>query len=121
MIERIMRSSRFIGQAVACGDRRKYISALITLDVENVLAWAASHGKGSLTEEQLATDSDVNRLVKEEITRLNAQLASYESVKRFHILPRDFSIETGELTPTLKIKRKVVSDRYEGEIAAMYG
>ena len=120
LIEGILRTSRFISQAVACGDRRKFISALITLDVENVAAWAASNGKGSLSEEQLATDADVNLLVKEEIDRLNSQLASYESVKKFHVLPRDFSIEEGELTPSLKIKRKVVGERYEREIAEMY-
>ncbi len=120
LIERILRNSRFIAQAVACGDRRKFISALITLEVENVLAWAVANGKGSLKADQLATDPDVNSLVQNEIDRLNRQLASHESVKRFHILPRDFSIETGELTPTLKIKRKVVKERYQREIAAMY-
>jgi long-chain acyl-CoA synthetase len=119
-IERILRTSRYIGHVMACGDKKKFISALITLDPENIKDWATKHGKGSVGLEQLASDHAVNQLIEEEIERLNGQLASFESVKKFTILPRDFSIDGGELTPTLKIKRKVVVDRFGDQIDAMY-
>jgi long-chain acyl-CoA synthetase len=119
-IERILRTSHYIGQVVACGDRRKFISALITLDPEHITSWAREQGKGARTAEELAEDPDVYRLIEAEVERLNTQLASFESVKKFAILPRDLTIESGELTPTLKVRRKVVFERYKDRVDALY-
>jgi long-chain acyl-CoA synthetase len=119
-IERIMRTSHYIAQVVAYGDKRKYISALITLDPENVQAWAAENGLGGKSVDELASHPDVIRLIESEIEAKNELLASFETIKRFHILPRDFSIEDGELTPTLKIKRKVVVQKFQKELEALY-
>ncbi|HXV77964.1 MAG TPA: long-chain fatty acid--CoA ligase [Candidatus Polarisedimenticolaceae bacterium] len=119
-IERIMRTSRYIAQVVAHGDKRRYITALVTLDPENMSQWAAEHGRSGAPIAELAQDAEVVALIEHEIAERNKQLASFESVKKFHILPRDFSIEEGELTPTLKIKRKVVFERYRGELDALY-
>jgi long-chain acyl-CoA synthetase len=119
-IEKILSTSRFISYVIACGDRRKYIAALITLDEGNIRAWARENGLGNASLEALAADERVQRLIESEIAERNAQLASFESVKRFRILPRDLSIETGELTPTLKIKRKAVQAQYADLIEEMY-
>jgi len=119
-IEQIMRTSPFIGQMVAIGDRKKFISALITLDPDAITHWAVEKGLATQDLEQLAADSKVRELIEAEVTERNKQLASYESIKKFHILPRDFTIEDGELTPTLKVKRKVVTDKHLAEIEALY-
>jgi len=119
-IERILRTSPYLSQVVAIGDKRKFISALVTLDPEHMQKWCGDHGVKFDNMEALASDPDVNSLILGEIESRNRELASFESVKKFRIVPRDFSIEEGELTPTLKIKRKVVMQRYGGLIDQMY-
>jgi long-chain acyl-CoA synthetase len=119
-IERILRVSPYIGQAVAYGDRRKFITALVSLDAENVRAWAKAHGLGDQSVEQLAREPKVRDLLTREIDERNRELASFETVKRFHILPRDLSIEAGELTPTLKIRRRAVYERYQADLDRLY-
>ena len=119
-IEAIMRTSHYIAQAVAIGDRKKFIAALITLEPEAIKQWAVEKGIGTDDAVALADDPTVRELIESEIAARNSQLASYESIKKFHILPRDFTIEDGELTPTMKIKRKVVTGKYQTEIEALY-
>ena len=120
-IEKFLRESRFISQAVAYGDRRKFISALITLDADNVRRWAAERGLELGGRVDLAGHPAVLELIEREIAERNRELASFESVKKFRILPRDLSIETGELTPTLKPKRKVIYGKYGDLLDEMYG
>lgn len=116
-IERTLRASKYLSQVVAYGDKRKFISALVTLEREHVEAWAAERGvSGDPTE-----DPRVQELVHAEIERGNERLASFETVKKFRILPRDLSIEEGELTPTLKVKRKVVYEKFAALLNEMYG
>jgi long-chain acyl-CoA synthetase len=119
-IEQIMRTCPLIAQVVAIGDKRKFISALITLDPDAIQSWAVEKGLGDKGVEELAADPKVREVIEAEVMERNKQLASYESIKQFHILPRDFTIEGGELTPTMKVKRKVVTARYQAEIDAMY-
>jgi long-chain acyl-CoA synthetase len=119
-IEQIMRTSQYIGQVVAIGDKRKFISALITLDPDAISQWAVAKGLETEDLGALADDPTVRELIEAEVAERNKQLASYESIKKFHILPRDFTIEDGELTPTLKVKRKVVTQRNQADIDAMY-
>jgi long-chain acyl-CoA synthetase len=119
-IEQAMRTSPFIAQVVAIGDRKKYISALITLDPDAIQKWAVEKGLGDKEPGDLASDQKVRELIEAEIAERNKELASYETIKRFEILPHEFSIETGELTPTLKVKRKVVSEKYRARIESLY-
>ena len=119
-IERIMRTSHYIAQVLAYGDKRKFISALITLEPDNIQAWAVEHGLGTKTVAELAVLPEVTRLIEGEIEERNRHLASFESIKRFHVLPRDFSIEDGEMTPTMKIKRKVVVQKFQNELESLY-
>ena len=118
-IENDLKASPFISQAVMHGDRRPYPVALITLDAEEIVPWARERG---LPEEltRLATTDEVAQLVQAELDRANANYASVEQIKRFAILGRDLSIEDGELTPTLKVKRAVVNERYADVLSSLY-
>jgi len=119
-IERVLKLSPYISQAAAYGDRRKYLTALITLDSDVILPWARENGLGERTIEQLASEPAVQRLITVEVERLNGRLARYETIKRFWIVPGDFSVDGGELTPTMKPKRRVVSQRYGEVIEGLY-
>jgi long-chain acyl-CoA synthetase len=119
-IENDLKQSRFISQAVMYGDRRPYPVAVITLDPEEIAPWAKEHNLpedlGALSEE-----GAVRELIQKELDRANSNYAQVEQVKKFAILDHDLSVDTGELTPTLKVKRNVVYDRYAELFESMYG
>jgi len=119
-IERVLKLSPYISQAAAYGDRRKYLTALVTLDRDVIVPWARENGLADRTYEQLAGERAVEKLIADEITRLNGQLARYETIKKVWIVPGDFSVDEGELTPTMKLKRRVVVDKYRKELDALY-
>jgi long-chain acyl-CoA synthetase len=119
-IENLLKTSNFISQVMVHGDRRKFLCAVITLDFENVTQWASQQGIQDLSPEALAANEKVAALIRGEIEAKNKGLASYETIKKFHIAPADFSIESGELTPTLKVKRKVVTEKYQSVLDAFY-
>ena len=118
-LENDLKQCPFISQAVMYGDRKPYPVALVTLDPEEIMPWAQKHG---LPEElgQLANEEQVRELVQTELDRANSNYAQVEQVKKFTILDHDLSIETGELTPTLKVKRNIVYDRYGDLFESMY-
>jgi long-chain acyl-CoA synthetase len=118
-IENDLKQSRYISQAVMYGDRRPYPVALITLDSEEILPWAQQKG---LPEDmaELVQHDEVRALVQKELDRANAKYAQVEQVKKFALLERDLTQETGELTPTLKLKRNVVTERYAEVFESMY-
>lgn len=118
-IENMLKTQPFISQAVVIGDNRKYCVALLTLDVEEVRRWARENGVG-LPQEKLWQDSRVHEEVSRQVAAVNCSLASYETIKYFRLLPQDFSAERGELTPSLKVKRKVVAERYRALVEEMF-
>jgi long-chain acyl-CoA synthetase len=103
-LENALKASRFVSHAVAIGDRRPYVTALITLD------W----------EEVEASGRDARELVQELVDDVNRDRVRVEQIKRFAILPRDFTQEEGEITPTLKLRRKVVYEHFADEIEKLY-
>ncbi|HWX75081.1 MAG TPA: long-chain fatty acid--CoA ligase [Solirubrobacteraceae bacterium] len=119
-IENDLKQSRWISQAVMHGDARPYPVVLITLDEEEIPIYASEHG---LPQDiaSLAKDPKVHELIEEEIDRANAKYAQVEQVKKFAILDHDLSQATGELTPTLKVKRNVVNEKYKDIFDALYG
>ena len=119
-IENDLKQSCFISQAVMYSDRRPYPVALITLDPEEIVPWAKEQGLPEELDELSKTD-EVRQLVQRELDRANEHYAQVEQIKRFAILDHDLSIETGELTPTLKVKRNVISDRYAELFDSLYG
>jgi long-chain acyl-CoA synthetase len=120
-LENDMKSSRWISQAVMHGDRRPYPVMLVTLDEEEIVPWAREQRIEDISIPALARDERVRALVQAELDAANEKYARVEQVKRFFILDHDLSQETGELTPTLKVKRNVVYDKYADEFDALYG
>ena len=118
-MENDLKRSRWISQAVMHADRRPFPVALITLDPEEIVHFAREHG---LPEDvaALAREPKVVELIQGELDRVNANYARVEQIKRFFILDHDLSQETGELTPTLKVKRNVVNEKYAAEFDALY-
>jgi long-chain acyl-CoA synthetase len=105
---------------VVHGNRRNFCSALVTIDPDAVPKWAEDHGKKGLSYAELTQDPDLRKLVEDKVTALNTTLASYETIKKFAILDEDFSLETGELTASLKVKRKVVEKQYSDILDSFY-
>jgi long-chain acyl-CoA synthetase len=120
-LENDMKQTRWVSQAVMYGDRRPYPVMLVTLDEEQVVPWAKEQGIDDTSTAALAQHPKVRELVQAELDRANEKYAKVEQVKRFFILDHDLSQETGELTPTLKVKRNVVNEKYAGDFAALYG
>jgi long-chain acyl-CoA synthetase len=115
-IEAAVKQSPIVGEVVVIGDRRKYLTALITLDED--AARKLAPGITELT--LLAGSTQIRTAIQGQIDEVNKALARVEQIKKFSILVRPFGIATGELTPTMKIKRKTISQMYEREIEAMY-
>ena len=118
--ENDMKQSRWVSQCVMHGDRRPFPVALVTLDEEEIVPWAEAEGVEDTSMSALANDPKVLALIQAEVDRANGRLAQVEQVKRFVILDHDLSQETGELTPTLKVKRNVVNDKYADLFDRLY-
>jgi len=121
ILEDRMRSSALISQVMVVGDAKPFIAALVTLDDEALPGWAAANGKEGMSNEELHTDVDVLTQVEESIAYANKAVSKAESIRTFRILPTDLTIEGGELTPTLKVKRSVVASKYASTISDIYG
>jgi long-chain acyl-CoA synthetase len=119
-LENGLKQARWISQAVVVGDRRPYLAALITLDAEEAPALAEQLGLEGLSLERMASDERVRAEIQSAVDEVNSHVGPVEQIKRFEILPRDLSQEGGELTPTLKVKRNVVHDKYAGVIDEVY-
>ena len=115
-IEGLIATSKFISQVCVIGDRQKYLTALITVDADNVAAFTEEQG---IATDDLLKNQAVNDLIKSVVEEKNTELASFETVKDFRLLD-EFSIENGLLTPTLKVKRNVAMERYADVIEEMY-
>jgi long-chain acyl-CoA synthetase len=120
-LEALAKSSPIIGQAVAVGDGRKFISVLVVLDPQVAPAWAKAHGIADTSMTDLAVHPAVVDEVRRALTVANTHLSRVEQFKRFTILPSEWSPESEELTPTMKLKRRVINSKYSPQIEAMYG
>jgi long-chain acyl-CoA synthetase len=118
-LENDLKASKFVSQAMVVGDRQPYIAALITLDPDALPVWAEARGLPT-DMETLAGSAEVRELVQEIVDGVNAERSRYEQVKRFTILPRDFTMDADELTPTLKLKRRVVAQHFGAELVGLY-
>jgi len=119
-IETLVGKDYFIEQIVAIGDRRKFISALVVPAMEALETWARDKGITWSSVEDLINRRDVLALYRKRIDMNSETLARFETIKKFTLLPRPFTVETGEITPTLKLKRKKISEKYFSLIEAMY-
>lgn len=119
-LEGLVKLSHYVSNVHIHGDNRKYCVALVTLAWDTVSLWAKEQGLSINNIKDASENPKVKDLIRRAVADANAQLASYETIKQFAILPNDFTIESGELTPSLKIKRKVVDERYKAQIDALY-
>ncbi len=117
-LENELKTDPIISQVMVHGDKRKFVSALITLNPEAAAKWAAEHGVPEGTP--LHSDHRVLARIQDSVDALNARTPSYSAIKRFVVLPRDFTQESGELTPTLKLKRKVVTKNNQRLLDSLY-
>jgi long-chain acyl-CoA synthetase len=118
-LENDLKASRFVSQALVVGDRRPYAAALITLDPVEVVKWADERGI-TATFEELAHDDRVRELVQGIVDGVNRERSRFEQIKRFTILPRDFTMEQDEVTPTLKLRRRVVMEHFADDVDGLY-
>ncbi len=119
-IENLLRAYPLIGQAVAIGDRRPYLTALIVLDDEVAPLWAGSQGLAERSLSGLAAHPAVQAAITAAVAEVNEKLSRPEQIKRFRIMPAAWTPETGELTPTLKLRRRAISQQHEALIDEMY-
>jgi long-chain acyl-CoA synthetase len=116
-LENGLKQNRWISQAIVVGDRRPYLVALITLDPEEAPAFAEEHG---LEVDKLHESEEMRAEVQKAVDEVNSHVGRVEQIKRFEILPEDLSQETGELTPTLKVKRNVVNEKFADVVDGIY-
>ena len=109
-----------VSQAVVIGDRRKYLTALLTLNPDRIATIAAQAGSAATTSSEAAKCASVHAFVMEQVSTVNQRLARVQTIKKVTILPQEFSIEGGEMTPTMKIKRNIVNEKYADQIETMY-
>jgi long-chain acyl-CoA synthetase len=119
-IENKLKASIYINDAVVIGDRRKYLSALIVIDEDNVIKFAQDHKVPFSTYKDLTQTEDVNALINDEVRKVNATLARVEHLRKFTIIPKKLYEEDGEVTPTMKVKRKYINETFKDLIEAMY-
>ena len=119
VLEDRIRSHPLISQAMVVGDNQPFIATLITIDPDEFPRWAEEHGKSGSVADNV-DDDDLKSAIQEAVDHANKAVSKAESIRTFRILPTDFTIEGGELTPTLKVKRRVVADHFGSEIEAIY-
>jgi len=120
MIEGKLKNILGVSQAVVVGDRKPFLAALLTLDEDQLGRLSAAANSAASSSAAASEDDAVQSFLMAEVDKVNASLARVQTIKKIHILPADLSIEGGELTPTMKVKRKVVREHYADEIAAFY-
>jgi long-chain acyl-CoA synthetase len=120
LIENKMKESTFIEQIMVLGANEKFVGALIVPSVKNIIDHFAKQGKELVDKNQLVTDAEVNKLIRAELNNFNKHFSDHEHVKRFHLLPEEWTIDEGEMTPTLKLKRKVITEKYKAAIASIF-
>jgi long-chain acyl-CoA synthetase len=109
-----------VSQAVLVGNGRNYAAALIVPNFEMLESYARHKGFRVMTHEEFCRDPRINDLIERQVASVTKGIARFESVKKFLLLDREFSIESGELTPTLKIKRRVIDEKYKDLIDRLY-
>lgn len=121
MIENRLKESRFIEQVMVIGENRKFASALIVPAFAFIKDWAVRKGISFTTNEEICESKEVKSRIKEEVEEVNKTLAQFETIKKFELLPRELSIEKGELTPKLSMKRKIILENFKDSVDRIYG
>jgi long-chain acyl-CoA synthetase len=120
-IEGKLKADELVGNAAVIGDSRKFAAVLISPDFQALGRWAAEHGVTTKDPKELVKDPKVKAQYESIVKRVNAELQDHERMKKVGVMPEEWSIEGGELTPSMKLKRRVIFDRYKDRIDALYG
>jgi long-subunit acyl-CoA synthetase (AMP-forming) len=120
LVEGYLKGIPVVSQAVVIGDRQRYLSALLTLNQDRIKQDAEACGSAACDAESAAKDEKFLQFLQRKIDDVNARLARVQAIKKFKVIPQEFTIEGGELTPTMKVKRKVVTEKYKKEIDQLY-
>ncbi|MET0838135.1 MAG: long-chain fatty acid--CoA ligase, partial [Marmoricola sp.] len=110
----------YASQFMVFGNERNYVVALVTLDPDSIAEWAQENGLGGKSYEEIVADPKTREMVQGYVDTLNGQLNRWETIKKFELLDHDLSVESGELTPSMKVKRNVVEDNYASLIDKLY-
>lgn len=119
-IERLLMNHPLIELAMVHGDRRNFLTVLLSLSVDTLKTWAEKHGCPDMAYEQLISRGDLKEEIQKHVDEVNKHLARFETIKKFAVVPHPFQVETGELTPTLKVKRSVVEQKYKDLLDGLY-
>ena len=119
-IENMLKMEPFVEQVCVIGDRRKYLSALIVPDFENLEVFAQKNGISIASREELVKNKEIRDLFQKSVGKVNKELSSFENIRKFTLLPMEFSESQGEITPTMKVKRKVIQEKFSAIIEKMY-
>jgi len=119
-IEALLEKSEYVNFAVVLGEKRRFVSAFLSLNQEAVRKFADSRHIKYSSWDDLREGLEIRTLASQIVESVNKQLSRFESIKKFVILPHDFSIETGELTPTMKVKRRMVEEKYRDKLDELY-
>jgi long-chain acyl-CoA synthetase len=119
-IENKLKTSILIGQVALIGDKHKFVSAIISPNFAALDEWARNNSLEGVSRAELVADRRVNALYSEIVKEVNSRLANFETIKRFRVVADEWSQDTGELTPSMKLKRRVIAERYAGVVAAIY-
>ena len=119
-IENKLKNSILVAQAALVGDKHKFISVLISPNFAALEQWASHHGVNAKDRAELVAESRVVALYAEIVREVNGTLANFESLKRFRVVAEEWTQESGELTPSMKLKRRVITERYADLIGALY-
>ncbi len=119
-IENLLKASIYINDAVVIGDKRKYLTAILVIDEDNVVKWAQDNKLQYTTYASLTATDEVYKLMQSEVDKVNKQLARVENIRKFKILDKKLYMEDGEVTPTMKVKRKFINEQFGDLIESMY-
>jgi long-chain acyl-CoA synthetase len=119
-IENKVKESAFIEQIMVVGSNEKFVGALIVPSIQNIKDYFSKQGKQLEDKIELINDADVMKLIRQELNSFNKNFSEHEHVKRFQLIPQEWTIDTGEMTPTLKLKRKVIAEKYKDLIAKIF-
>ena len=119
-IENKLKANTAIGQAALIGDKEKFISVLISPNFDVLEKWAKSNGVDTGDRAKMVADPKVKAMYKEAVDKINGSLAHFESIKKIGVVPDEWTPESGEMTPSLKLKRRVIVEKYKDQIAGFY-
>ena len=119
-VESKLKVDSLVGQAALIGDNKKFVSVLISPNFHALEGWAKSNGVGGSDHAQMVKDAKVQKLYEDLINKVNGGLAHYETIKKVIVVPDEWNVESGELTPSLKLKRRVINEKYKEQIDAVY-